>query len=155
MLQTKKFDNTPKDKVLFHLKWSAVMSCCGIWGIDRSQSQTVSLSTGRSAEADTFSDSVLSMTLLEWNPQPCLLAAKVVSIILFLTNSSQPSLNLIGLWGSCKTKAANLSVHVWTVLSSEYFSSLWACVFSSKSLKEKKHDSHILGTLMSHSLFWL
>lgn len=100
----------------------------GSLGIDQSQSQAASLSAGRSAEDDTFSDSALSMTVLEWNPQPCLLTAKVVSIISFLTNSSHPSLNLIGLWGSCKTKTANLSVRVWTELAVEHFSSLWACV---------------------------
>lgn len=106
----------------------------GSLGIDQSQSQAASLSTGRSAEDDTFSDRALSMNVLEWNPQPCFLTAKVISIILFLTNSSHPSLNLIGLWGSCKTKTANLSECVWTELAIEYFSSLWACV--QRSLKK-------------------
>lgn len=120
----------------------------GSLGIDQSQSQTASLSAGRSAEDDTFPDSALSMTVLEWNPQPCLLAAKVMSIILFLTNSSHPSLNLIGLWSGCKTKTANLSVCVWTVLAIQCFWCLWAWC----SAKFEKHDSHILGALMSHSL---
>lgn len=119
-----------------------------VLGIDQSQSQAASLSTGRSAEDDTFSDRVLSMTVLEWNPQPCLLTAKAISIILFLTNSSHPSLNLIGLWGSCKTKAANLSECVWTVACHWILlESLSLC-----SAKFEKHDSHILGALMSHSL---
>lgn len=37
----------------------------GSLGIDQSQSQAASLSTGRSAEDDTFSDRALSMTALE------------------------------------------------------------------------------------------
>ena len=82
----------------------------GSLGIDQPQSQAASLSTGRSAGDDTFPDSALSMAALEWNPQPCLLAAKRISINLFLTNSVfNRSLNLIGLWGSGKTKTANLS----------------------------------------------
>lgn len=80
----------------------------GSLGIDQSQSRAAWLSTGRSAGDDRFSDSALSMAALEWNPQPSWLTAEVISIIGFLTNSSQPSLNLIGLWGSCKTKTSNL-----------------------------------------------
>lgn len=37
----------------------------GSLGIDRSQSQAAHLSTGRFAEDDTFSDSALTMTVLE------------------------------------------------------------------------------------------
>lgn len=151
-----KVDNISKQAVLFFLasqnKVLLSEPCLvGSLGIDQSQSQAASLSTGRSAEDDTFSDSALSMTVLEWNPQPCLLAAKVISIILFLTNSSHPSLNLIGLWGSCKTKAANLRVCVRVCLNSAchwiLLKSLSLC-----SAKFEKHDSHILGALMSHSL---
>lgn len=72
-----------------------------------------SLSAGASAGDDMFSDSASSVTALEWNPQPWSLAASTTSIIPFLTNSSHPSLNLIGLWSPpppppCKTETANL-----------------------------------------------
>lgn len=60
--------------------------------------------------------------------------AKVISIILFLTNSSQPSLNLIGLWSYSKTKAANLSVRAFERrLPSNASQVFWACV--QRSLK--------------------
>lgn len=52
-------------------------------------------------------------------------------------------LSLIGLWGSCKTKAANLSARVWTVLASEYFLSLWACV-------QQKFEEKKIKTWQSH-----
>lgn len=67
-------------------------------------------------------------------------------IILFLTNSSHPSLNLIGLWGSCKTKAANLSVFSqcmpWNI--SQVFV---LCI----PLSLKNMTVTFLGVLMSHN----
>ena len=157
VIQIKKVDNISKQATFFFFFTSqnkAPLSepcLVGSLGIDQSQSQAASLSTGRSAEDDTFSDSALSMTALEWNPQPCLLTAKVISIILFLTNSSHPSLNLIGLWGSCKTKTANLSVRVWTALAIEYFSSSLRPVFSEVW---KTWQSHFRCSDVTQS-FWL
>lgn len=123
----------------------------GSLGIDQSQSQAASLSTGRSAGDDTFSDRALSMTVLEWNPQPCLLTAKVISIILFLTNSSHPSLNLIGLWGCCKTKTANLSVRVFEQSLPLSTSQVFEPVFSEVW---KTWQSHFRCSDVTQS-FWL
>lgn len=66
---------------------------------------------------------------------------------------THPSLNLIGLWSSCKTKTycANLSVCVWTSLAIECFSSL----LSLCSAKFEKHDSHIFGCSDVTQSFWL
>lgn len=76
---------------------------------------------------------------LSENPKPCCfilffywLPKRYLSIILFLTNSSQPSFNLIALWGCCKTKALLILVRL-------------------NLPSSPKHDSHILGVLMSHT----
>lgn len=84
-------------------------------------------------------------------PQPCLRTAKVISIILFLTNSSHPSLNLIGLWSSCKTKTANLSVCVFEQCLPSNTSRAFELVFSEVW---KTWQSHFRCSDVTQS-FWL
>lgn len=107
----------------------------GSLGIDPPPFPAASLSASTSAEDDMFSDSASSMTALEWNPQPWSLAASATSIIPFLTNSSHPSLNLIGLWSRCKTKTANLGS---TRLNTSCFSKFFELRFSQSLRKRKK-----------------
>lgn len=138
------------DKIKWHYQSHVSL---GSLGIDQSQSQTPSLSAGRSAEDDTFADRSLSMTRLEWNPQPCFARCQKRrrSTLFFDKTRHKPSLNLIGLWSDGKTKAANLSVvHVWTALDFENASQ----VFWGAGVQQKfeKHDSHILG-LWCHAVF--
>lgn len=138
-MQTK-VDNTSKDRIVFLLE----IKCCYV---SLAFGELISLSpklyhcqlAGLLKLTHFLTVSCQWLHLSEIPSHVCSLA-NVVSINLFFFCQIRHNrcLKLIALWGSCKTKAANLSARVWTVLASEYSLSLWACVRQKFEEEEEK-----------------